>query len=100
MLESAWLFIGVVATVVTFGCVMTPDDGWAILLGVVGFLSWGAFAYGGFDITVVGDSVTYSFANPAVSFWGLIMSLIPGYIALTGPADIITNYSRVDADDL
>lgn len=100
MILAAWLFIGTVATLVTAGTILVPDDGWAIVLGVAGFVSWAIVAYGAFDVTVVGDSVTYSFAMPIVTLFALIMSIIPGYIALTGPVDLITSWRTTDADEL
>jgi hypothetical protein len=100
MLESGWLFLGCVATLVTAGTVLTTDDGWAIVLGVVGFVSWGMFAYASLDVVAVGDAVTYNFTLPVMTLFGVMMSLLPGYIALTGPVDLITGYRSATADDL
>jgi len=100
MIAMYSLFIGAVGVLLTFATVLTPDDGWAIVLGATGFVTWGLFAYSGLDIVVVTDATTYTFAEPVVVIFGLLMALIPGYVALTGPADIITSYARVDADDL
>lgn len=100
MIESAWLFIGAFSVLLTFAVVLVPDDGWAIVLGIAGFLSWAFFAYGGLQVTVVAEAVTYEFTMPIVTLFGVIMSFIPGYIALTGPADMITGWRRADADEM
>lgn len=77
------------------------DDGAAIFSGIVGFISWGMVAFGSFDVRVVGDSVTYSFNMPTVAFFAVMMALIPGYIALTGPANIIAErYKEPTPEDL
>jgi len=101
MLQSTWLFIGAVAFALTIAVILTPDDAWAIILGVAGFLSWAIFAYGAFSVTVVGESVTYEYAMPVAAFFGMIMSFIPAYIALTGPADMVASrWKQSDVDDL
>lgn len=100
MISTVWLFIGAIATLVTAGTIHTSDDGWAIVLGIAGFLTWGLFAYGALEVTIVRNAVTYQYSMPIVTLFGLIMSLIPGYIALTGPADAIRNYRSGDPDEL
>jgi hypothetical protein len=100
MIASSWLFIGVVAFLITILTVLVPDDGWAIVLGIAGFLSWAFFAYGALEVTVIRNAVTYQYSLPVVTFFGVIMSLIPGYVALTGPANVITEYRKGDPDEL
>lgn len=109
MLESAWLMIGFVALCATGVAVSTKtkaaalfgnDDGVAIFSGIIGFIAWGFFAYGSLNVKVVGDSVTYTFQMPGVTFFGVMMALVPGFIALTGPTDIIRRARRPDADEL
>ena len=100
MLNTAWLFIGVVSVLITAGAILTPDDGWAILLGVAGFVSWGIFAYAALEITVPTDATTYQFTLPIVTMYGVIMSLIPGYIALTGPTEIVGRWRDADIDEI
>jgi len=100
MLESAWLFIGAVAVLVTAAAVLTTDDGVAIMAGVVGFILWGMWTWGSLDVRVVGDSVTYSFTMPGVTFVGIMLALIPGFIALTGPIDIAKRARTPEADDI
>lgn len=97
MLESAWLMVGFIALVATGVAVTTKtqgaalfpnDDAVAIYSGLIGFVSWAIWTYGSLNVIVVGDAVTYSFSMPAVTFFGLAMSTIPGFIALTGPVSI------------
>jgi len=100
MLESTWLFIGLGAFLTTGVAVLTTDDGVAIMSGIVGFLSWGFLAYGSLNLKVVGDSVTYSFSQPGVTMWCVMMALVPGFIALTGPTDIINRYREPATEEL
>lgn len=97
MLESTWLFIGTTALLATAFAVSTQTrmsrlydryaDPIAMVGGVMAAISWGMLAYGSLDVEVVGDSVTYSFGQPAVTFWCLMMALPPLYVALTGPIE-------------
>ena len=109
MLESAWLFIGVIATLSTIFAVSTQssfarmfpdDDAVAIMAGIVGFVSWAVWTYGSLNVEVVTDSGVEVFGMPSVTFLGIALSLVPGYIALTGPADIIRRHKEPDAKDL
>jgi len=99
MLLSAWLFIGFVAlsstgvalsTQTTAATQMPADDGIAIISGVLGFLSWAMWSFGAFNIEIATDSgSTLSYTLPPVAILGIVLALLPGYIALTGPAEII-----------
>lgn len=110
MLESAWHFVGVVAILATGIAVSTKtavagaypnDDGIAIFSGIVGFLSWGTWTYGTLAVDIVtntGSTVTQSM--PALTYFGIAMALVPGYIALTGPAEIISRYRDPQTKDV
>ena len=100
MLESAWLFVGLIATLATSGAVLSNDDALAIILGVMGFVSWGIWTYGTFEITVVDGGVTYAFSEPAISVFGIVMAMLPLYIALTGPIELAKNATGTAPDDL
>ena len=99
MLQSAWLFAGVVAVLSTGVAISTQtqtvakgpsSDGLAIMSGIAGFISWGITAFGSLNVEVVTqDGSVTSFALPEVTLLCVMFALIPGYIALTGPADII-----------
>jgi hypothetical protein len=110
MLESAWLFIGFVALCSTAVALSTKtevaglygsDNGIAIFAGIVGFLSWGVWTYGTFNLQVVTDSGVEVFNMPSLTYFGIAMALIPAYIALTGPAETISSrYRNTDAKDI
>lgn len=110
MLESTWLFIGATALLTTGMAAATQTqasayfdryaDPIAIVAGMIGLVSWAILAYGSLDLTVVGDSVTYSFSQPAVTFWCAIMALPNLYVALTGPMETLKKATAAEADDL
>lgn len=109
MLESAWLFVGRIAfawtvlTVAAAAYVNTADnngDALATIGGVVGFVLWGVWTYGALDVSVVGDSVTYTFVHPELAILGVAMALVPGYIALTGPFELVSRFRDGQMDDL
>ena len=89
MLESAWLFVGCLGVLATVGALVTSDDGVAIIAGVAGAITWGVWTYGTLDLVVVGDSVTYTFTMPSLTLLGLMLALIPSYVALTGPVELV-----------
>lgn len=109
MLQSTWLMITFIALCATAVAVSMKtkaagfvgnDNGVAIFSGVVGLISWGLVAYGSLNIVVVGDSVTHSFSMPSVTYFAIMMALIPAYVALTGPVEIISRARQPDAKDL
>lgn len=100
MLESAWLFVGCVAILATAAAVLTNDDGVAIVAGVLGFVTWGVWTYGSLDVRAVGDSVTYTFSMPSLTILGIAFALIPAYIALTGPTEIINRHREPNAEEI
>jgi len=110
MLESAWLFIGVLATLITgvalatqtAGAALIPDDdALAIVSGVLGFVLWGVWTFGALDLVVITDTGTEVVRSmPTVAFTGLMLSLVPGYIALTGPANIVRRADQPTSDQL
>lgn len=100
MLESAWLFIGVCALFATGLAVYTNDNGVAMMMGTLGFVTWGVWTFGTLDVTVVGDSTTFTFTMPAVTILGIVFALLPGYIALTGPIDLIGRARQPNVDEV
>lgn len=100
MLQSAWLFVGVVGVLATAMSLLTRDDALAMICGVAGFIGWGFFAYGSLDVRVVGDSVTYSFTMYPVTLLGIMLSLIPLYVALTGPIEMVQRARDGRMDDV
>lgn len=100
MIWVAWLFIGVVAILTTGATLATDDDGAAILLGIAGFASWGMVAYGSFDVTMLSGGSEFSYTMPAVTIFAVGLSLIPLYIALTGPIDLVTRATDPTLDEM
>lgn len=104
MLESAWLFIGAVAILTTAGSIAALDiyskDTLALVLGVAGVGAWLMLAYGSLDVRVVGDSVTYSFTMPAVTLFCGAMALVPAFIALTAPVELVARARDTVPKDL
>jgi len=106
MLESAWLFSGALAILASGVAVSTQtqtgaqnpaSDNIAIMSGIAGFVSWGIVAFGSLNIEVVTqDGTVASFALPEVTLLAVMFALVPGLIALTGPADTIE--SHLDPD--
>lgn len=109
MILSAWLFIGTIAflwTLVTLlGAVYfdsrDPDgDGLSIISGTIGFVLWGVWTYGTLEISVVSGGSELTFTHPSLTILGVAMALIPGYIALTGPIDLINRAREPRTDDI
>jgi len=98
MLESAWLFVGFLALVFTILALLTQSqvartfgnaDGIAIVVGAIGTILWGVFAYGSLDVTVVDGGVSFQFTMPTITITAIAIALVPAYVALTGPAEMI-----------
>jgi len=110
MLQLTFLFVGVAGILATAVALSTQtqaaalfpaDDGIAIISGVVGFVAWGIFSYGALNVEVVTDSGgVVSTSMPAVTYFGVALALIPAYIALTGPVNIINRARNTEAKDL
>jgi hypothetical protein len=89
MLLSAWLFVGVLALLATGIATSTADDAKAILAGITGALAWGYWAYGALDLRVVKGSTTYQFSQPELTILGVAVGLVPLFVALTGPFEVV-----------
>lgn len=100
MLESTFLLVGLTAILATGVALFTFDDVLAMIAGIAGFISWGLIAYGSLDVRVVGDSTTYSFTQPSITIWAAMLSLIPLYIALTGPLEVVNRFRRANQDNI
>jgi len=101
MLETTWLFVGVIAVLATIGAVLTNDDGVAIVAGILGFIAWGVWTFGSLNVEVVtqtGDIVAFS--NLAATMLGIALALIPGFIALTGPVEIVSRVRDTQMDEV
>lgn len=111
MLEAAWIFIGRIAfvwTVLTVLAAVYVDadngtgDGLATIGGVVGFVLWGVWSFGALNVAVVkGGRVSADyFSQPELALIGVAMALVPGYIALTGPIELINRARQPEMRDI
>lgn len=100
MLVLIWVFLAALATIVSAVAIYTADDGIAILTGVIGFLTWGFCAFGALNLQRVMQSNVYTTSMPGVAMFCILLGLLPGYIALTGPFELIGRYRDGDSDDL
>ena len=100
MIAQAWLFVGGVAILASGLALLTDDDGLATLTGILGFVAWGVWTYGALDVNVVRDATVYGFSEPAVAILGIAFALVPGWIALTGPIEIVSRYRNVRQDQI
>lgn len=108
MLESAWVFIGRIAfawTVLTvLGAIYVPGDdtgdALATVGGVLGFVLWGIWTFGSLNVEVMSGGSTTTFTHPELALAGVTMALVPGYIALTGPVELIARARDTDMQDV
>lgn len=102
MLESAWLFIGVLGAISSGITLMAQrdEDGLAMVFGTIGFVSWAIWSYGALTVEVADGGTVFQFAMPSLTFFGIAMALLPGYIALTGPIELIERHKSGDLEDL
>lgn len=109
MLESAWLFLGLMAFVMTLVALFAPawatarggdGDGLAIICGVVGFVLWGVWTFGTLEIVVISQGSELVYAESELTFLGVILALVPGYVALTGPIELVGRAFDPTLDDL
>lgn len=100
MLLQAWLFVGFVALAASGLALLTSDDGMAVLTGILGFVTWGVWVFGALNLDVVRDASVYTYSLPAVAIIGVAFALIPGFIALTGPIEVIGGWRDVNQREL
>jgi len=90
MIESGWLFAGAVAILATGVALGTDDDGVAILGGTAGTITWGVWTFGSLNVDVVADSGSVvTVTNPSLTLLGIALALVPAYVALTGPVELV-----------
>lgn len=100
MLIQTWAFVGALAVLVSGLAVLTSDDGLAIMTGVAGFILWGVFTFGALNLERATRCCIQTFSYPSVALIGIMLSLGPGYIALTGPVNIISRVRDPSSDEL
>jgi len=109
MWASAWLFVGAIAfiwTLVTLLAAAYADptdntgDGLTIIGGTIGFILWGVWTYGTLEVEVVSNGTELTFVSPELTILGVAMALIPGYLALTGPIELVNRAREPRTDEI
>jgi hypothetical protein len=108
MLQGAWLFIGFAALLMTLGtlaiaAVSTPQgagDALTMVGGTVGFLLWAMWAVGALSVTTYSGGSEFTNSHPELAVLGVALAMVPGYLALTGPIDLIGRYRNAGTNDL
>lgn len=106
MLETGWLFLGRAALVWTLAVVLASSyyreagDDVAMVGGTIGFVLWGVWSFGTLNVEVVSGGSVITSSSPALTLVGVAMAIIPGYLALTGPIEMVARYRRAEQGDL
>lgn len=106
MLESSFLFIGRIAFLWTVIVVLSSSyfdeaaNDIAIVGGTIGFVLWGVWTFGTLNVEVVAGSTVFEFASPALTLVGVAMAMVPGYLAITGPIELISRYRDGEMRDI
>lgn len=107
MLVTAWLAIGAIGLASTsaagyFALRMTPEeDATVIAAGTLGFLAWGVWSYGAFNIHYpIDGSPSLAFTEPTVALVGLGCAVLSGFLALTGPIEAIGRVQDTRMEDV
>lgn len=100
MLLEAWLFLGVIGILATGVSLFTDDDGVAIIAGTLGFITWGIWTFGTLNVEKAVETTVYEYSMAPVAVLGVILALIPGYIALTGPVELVSRYRDGNPEEI
>lgn len=101
MLLAVWLFVGGVAILASGVALLTDDDGVAIVAGAVATVTWGVWTFGTLDIERPVEGATgLSFTEPAVTLVGVVLAIVPLYIMLTGPVELISRAQDAGPEDV
>jgi hypothetical protein len=108
VLESAWLFLGILGTFWQFLALSSmiyfnPQGEGSIVqffTAVLAFICYGVFTYGSLSVRVVGDAVTYEFTMPSVTLVGVALTVSAGFLVLSEPLDAVNQYRGATQEDL
>lgn len=92
MLLATWAFIGMVAIAATGVALYTSDNAMAIITGLLGMFGWGMWSFGALNLQVVRDATVYQFGEPMLTIFGVALALVPGFIAINGPIEMVQRY--------
>lgn len=108
MIESAWLQVGRIAflwTVFIVAVAIYADpregvgDGIVTVGGAVGFVLWGVWTFGALNIQTLDGGSEFTYTHPEIAILGVALALLPGYLALTGPLELVGRATRGDLDE-
>lgn len=97
MLDLAWLFIGLIGLVATIAAVATDENEIAIVAGLLGMFAWLLWSFGAYAGIETASGTEYQMWP--VALLGTAIALVPGFIALTGPIEILGNAYDTTRDD-
>lgn len=90
MMQTVFIFLGVLAASLFAAALYTRDDSAAIVSGLLDFVVWGVWAFACFNVEVsdgAGSIVTREY--PALAIIAAVFALIGLYVALTGPVALL-----------
>jgi hypothetical protein len=91
----AWIFVGLVGAGATYVTLTTDSDQLAIIGGLIGFFSWGMFAWSALSITVYDGGTAHTTRYPAMAAYGLMLAAPNLYVALTGPLELVKDRETI-----
>jgi len=95
MYQFSWIFLGVVALVVTVMTLRAGDDQLAIVSGLAGTISWALWGYSALNVVVVSGGTEFAQQYPSFAAFGVVMAIPNLFIALTGPLSIARNREQL-----
>jgi hypothetical protein len=84
MIESGWLFAGLVGVGSVVAAITTPID--EILAGLVGVAAWSLFGYGATNVEAVVDGATdpVTYSEPGLAIFGGLMAAVMAAVVFRG----------------
>jgi len=95
MFQFTWIFLGVVALVVTVMTLRTADDQLAIVSGLAGTMSWALWGYSALNVVVISGGTEFAQQYPSLAAFGVVMAIPNLFVALTGPLQIARDRSQL-----
>lgn len=88
MLQSAWLFLGVLGAAALAVSYLTVDDDVGIVSGALAVVVWALFGYGALNVQMVTDSGTTAMSMPALAMLGGVLAALALLPVLRGPVGL------------
>lgn len=108
MFVDAWIQVGRIAVVLTLATVTLAavsdaeggGESLATFLGVAGFVTWAVWTFGALNVAVQSGGTETVYQHPSIAILGVVLALVPGYIALTGPFEVVARARDGDLRDV